>query len=317
MFIKEDTVDDLMRQVVDFLLKSQEKIFPTKGPAREAFGVLLELTNPRARLSRTETRGKIFSCLGEFSWYMAGSNDLSFITHYIKDYTRFSDDQRTVYGAYGPRFFNTRGQNQIERVKEQLKKKDTRQAVVQLFDADDLATRHADIPCTCTLQFALRGDRMHLLANMRSNDAFLGLPHDIFSFTMLQEFMARELGVEVGRYRHSVGSLHLYEDTHKRGREFLAEGWQDNAPMPPMPAGRQRDALGEFLGAEAAIRAGAEVDLSTLGLDTYWLDLVRLLKIFSLSKAGGVKALEEAQKVQGEMSSRSYDIYIEEKFAHW
>jgi len=40
------------------------------------------------------------------------------------------------------------------------------------------------------MQFMVRRRRLHLLTNMRSNDAFIGLPHDIFAFTMLQEIMA-------------------------------------------------------------------------------------------------------------------------------
>src|SRR5437868_15019071 len=78
----------------------------------------------------------------------------------------------------------------------------TRQAVIQIFDRIDLREKHNDIPCTCTLQLAIRDERLHLLANMRSNDWFSGLPHDVFAFTMLQEMLARALGIEVGTYKH-------------------------------------------------------------------------------------------------------------------
>ena len=90
-------------------------ISPTKGPARELTGVQLELTNPRARLSRTETRGKPFSCLGEFCWYFAGSDDASFIEYYIPGYKQFANGER-IFGAYGPRLLNHDGHNQITNV---------------------------------------------------------------------------------------------------------------------------------------------------------------------------------------------------------
>jgi thymidylate synthase len=80
-FLSEVTLDDLMRSVIEEILNNGNEIKPTKGSAIEVTGVLLELTNPRARLSRTETRGKPFSCLGELCWYLAKTNDLGFISY--------------------------------------------------------------------------------------------------------------------------------------------------------------------------------------------------------------------------------------------
>ena len=42
----------------------------------------------------------------------------------------------------------------------------------------------------------IRSGQMDMITYMRSNDVFLGLPHDIFAFTMIQEIMARTLSVE-------------------------------------------------------------------------------------------------------------------------
>lgn len=306
-----------MRRVIESALQSQERILPKKGAAREMFGVLLELTNPRARLSTTETRGKIFSCLGEFIWYMAGSNSLSFITHYIKHYEEASDDKLTVFGAYGPRFFDMRGSDQIARVQSQLRaRSDTRQAVIQLFDAGDVLEKHADVPCTCTLQFVIRSGLLHLLVHMRSNDVLLGLPHDIFSFTMLQELVARDLGVKLGRYRHAVGSLHLYEKDEQKGRDFIAEGWQETSAMPSMPSGSQWEAMKKVVNAEECIREGGDLKIESLSLDDYWSDLVHLLKIFSLTKKGSAAEMAQAEELRKQVISPVYDIYIEERLSH-
>ena len=112
----------------------------------------LRQRRPR-RLSRSETRGRAFSCLGEFLWYLSGDNQLDFIRHYIKKYDHESEDKKTVYGGYGPRIFCQRGHNQLENVIGLLQEHPTsRRAVIQLFNAEDLGTRprHPDIPCTCT-----------------------------------------------------------------------------------------------------------------------------------------------------------------------
>lgn len=72
---------------------------------------------------------------------------------------------------------------------------------------------------------------------MRSNDAYFGLPHDVFCFTMLQEMMARRLGYDVGEYYHYVGSMHVYVDYLSQLEDYLAEGWHRTEPMPEMPKG--------------------------------------------------------------------------------
>ena len=161
--------------------------------------MLLELNHPRARLSRSETRGRPFSCLGEFLWYLSRDNKLDFIRYYIPAYEKETEDGETIYGAYGPRLFDQRGHDQLRNVINLLRSHpESRRAVIQLFNAEDIARRYKEVPCTCTLQFLVRRKRLHMLTTMRSNDAYKGLPHDIFCFTMLQEVVARTLGLELG-----------------------------------------------------------------------------------------------------------------------
>jgi thymidylate synthase len=76
----------------------------------------------------------------------------------------------------------------------------SRNALVQIYDNSDSKPENGDKPCTCTIQFAVRNAQLFMHTHMRSNDAFFGLPHDIFAFTMLQEIAARELGFGLGRY---------------------------------------------------------------------------------------------------------------------
>jgi hypothetical protein len=97
--IAADTLDDLLREVIEQIQTRGTRIFPTKGEALELPGMLLEITNPRARLSRTEMRGKLFSALGELCWYLAGTNELDFIRYYIPFYVDVADDGK-IYGGY-------------------------------------------------------------------------------------------------------------------------------------------------------------------------------------------------------------------------
>ncbi len=311
MHISAKTLDDLLHDVFELLLNSPNRISPSKGDAREEIGVLLELTNPRARLSRTETRGRPFSCLGEFLWYLAYSDDLDFISYYLPYYGEIYKKGQPVDGAYGPRFINMRGQDQVANVVKILRKPDSRRAVIQLFNAEDISQQHDDTPCTCTLQFMNRSGKLHMLTNMRSNDAFLGLPHDVFSFTMLQEVIARTVDVELGTYKHAVGSLHLYETNTEKAEQFLKEGWQETTnPMPEMPLGDPWLSIVRLLEAESEIRGGRGIQIFNLGLDPYWADLVRLLQVFAIPITGDKKEIE---KIKSEMYSDVYKLYINQR----
>lgn len=289
MFIKGDTVDDLLKKVFKEILDSGADADPTKGKTKELSGVLLKLTNPLGRLSRTEGKGTIFSCLGELLWYLSGSNQLDQIQYYIQDYHKYSDDGKTIFGAYGPKLFGADGQ--IPAVIEALQERhSTRKAVVQLFSSSDIKASHKDIPCTCTLQFLVREGKLSLYTSMRSNDAFKGLPHDIFAFTMLQELAARKLGIPMGEYGHYVTSLHLYVDDLERVERFQNEGWQEKVYMPSMPEDDQSSNALRLLRHERELRRLNKI-VSDRHSDDYWKDLSILLEIFNLVKSKSFEQL--------------------------
>lgn len=271
----------------------------------EMSGALLELTNPRARMSRTEARCVLYSALGEFLWYMSGSDDLSFIRYYVPKYPEDGLNIQTVRAAYGPRL-----EHKLDWIVEMLRAKPTsRRVVVPIYQPVDCDISHKEVPCTCTLQFLLREDRLEVLAHMRSNDAFVGLPGDVFSFTMIQELVARALGVEVGRYKHFVGSLHLYDVHHQKARNFIDEGWQMKASMPLMPPGDQRQNLQQLIVLEDGIRTGQDPEIPEAFPD-YWQDLAYLLKIY---RADQDKAPAKVRSLRRKISNPIFGPYIDRR----
>lgn len=315
LYVSQRSIDDLLNAVFRRLLKVRSRINPSKGAAAEIRGVLLRLRDPRARLSRTETKGTIFSCLGEFLWYMSGRSDAEMITYYIPKYKKSAEEDGRVNGAYGPRLYRHNDADQLTILITALKKRDSRKAIIQLFDARDLSAPFKDVPCTCTIQFFARGQRLDAHAHMRSNDAYFGLPHDIFCFTMLQEYVARIIGKEVGEYIHSVGSLHLYDIHREKAHSYLNEGFQPTSSMPAMPVSNVKADLDRLLRVESDIRTGKTLP-SYADLPSYWRDLATLLEIMSLTRGQPDRsALKRVVELKRHLSDDYYVDYIRRRTA--
>lgn len=176
------------------------------------------------------------------------------------------------------------------------KRRTSRKAVIQILNAEDVHEGHAEIPCTTTMQFFVRDKRPHLVTTLRSSDACKGMPHDVFCFTMLQEMVARALGLEPGPYRQFVGSMHVYETDLDGVRAYLDEGLQRPALMPPMPTGDPfASAIPTLLEAERRIRVGDRLDAATFSGALYWADLARLLQ--ALAATGHPARLDEIARL--------------------
>lgn len=307
MEISGDSLDEILIEAYDRLRRFGKPNVGTRGPNKEILGVVLRIKHPRARLSRSADRGLPFSALGEFLWYLTKSDDVSFITSYISLYEREVDEDGVIPGAYGPRIYSRYGLDQIEAVTNLLKRKpNTRRAVVQIYSAADLTT-DGEVPCTTHLQFFIRDGYLHLMASLRSNDAYFGLPHDVFSFTMLQEMMANRLGVEVGEYVQTVGSFHLYDKHNQRASNYIKEGHHRLAEMPVMPAGDPLSLVTSLLRVEALIRGGdPQAERAIAQLTDYWADLMRLVQAHFTPDLG------KLDEIVTQLKNPSYGTYIED-----
>lgn len=275
-----DGLDDVLNGLYEALLKNGVHNTSTNGGSLEFLGVMLRIAKPRARVSRSQTRARPFTALGELLWYLAGSDEAAFVGRYIPFYMK-KGKPPIVNGAYGPRIRSRHGFDQLQSAIDIMRRKDgSRRIVIQLYEAKDLlAEDGVDIPCTTTIQFHRRGGILHMSVTMRSNDAYLGLPHDVFCFTMLQELVAAELDLELGEYIHMVGSMHLYDQDLGKAERYLKEGYQRAAEMPAMPRSDPFRKVEGLLAFEQKVRAGQKVDADAELGDQYWSDIGRLIQI--------------------------------------
>jgi thymidylate synthase len=205
-------LDDLRNGYVDLLvwLTTYGQRVTSRGLSTvELTGVTLEFPDPTRVMLPIGVNRNVNLRLAavEALQLLSGTADADLLLRAAPSYHEvLVRPENLTYGAYGPRL-----RYQLDNVISVLRREPgTRRAVLTIWREDDL-THDGDRPCTLTLQLLARRGQLELVVTMRSQDAWLGVPYDVFMFSQLQESLAAHLGLEPGRYAHHVGSLHLYD----------------------------------------------------------------------------------------------------------
>jgi thymidylate synthase len=262
-----------------------EYTISTRGnESAEVLDVCFRISDPRDRLPYLTARPvNIAFNLAETLWYLGGRRDLEMIGHYAPRMAASSVDGSTLTGtAYGSKLFARAddGRTQWDRAIDLLRSDpDTKRAVLAIFHAGELRdSANPDVSCTIAAQCLLRGGRLHLSCFMRGNDAYRGMVSDVFSFTLLQEFAAAQLGVRLGHYTHHVASMHVnHRDSATVARvlaEVRAPGYRRPAFTPPALTGASFDDVATVLAQEEALRTDTArhtpASVAALGLPPFW-----------------------------------------------
>ena len=251
----------------DVYKKPQFESSPRGMKVRETLGFQFKITNPRDRIPYIKERDFAVSyMIAELLYYLSGNDSIDWIANYSKFWKGISDDGLTANSAYGARIFKPHSRiaagldhrwSQWDYIINELAlDNDSRRAVIHLRSPHDSILAKLDVPCTLTLQFLLRSDRLHLVVSMRSSDCIFGLAYDVPAFTVFQELMANELSAKLGRkiglgdYIHTSNSLHIYQRNFEMVEEILANNSDafktpETFEMPALP-GRPGIALERF-----------------------------------------------------------------------
>jgi hypothetical protein len=160
-----------------------------------------------------------FFHLFEALWMLAGRNDVAFPARFAKQIGQYSDNGRTFNGAYGYRWRNHFGRDQLTEIVEALQKNPTcRRQVLSMWDArNDLGLDSKDVPCNLNACFQIAQGKLNLVVYNRSNDLVWGAyGANAVHFSVLQEYMAARIGVEVGTYHQVSMNSHIYLAQHAR-----------------------------------------------------------------------------------------------------
>jgi thymidylate synthase len=186
------------------------------GPVMKCKDVFLEIYRPNERvLFDRERNANPFFHMMEFIWMMAGHNDSHWIGQFNQRMYSYAEPSGVIHGAYGHRWREHFGIDQITECIQLLKDyPDTRRAVLGMWDPEeDANASKADLPCNTHIYVTLEKEGLEFTVCNRSNDLVWGmLGTNVVHMTMLQEIMADSLDVGMSSYKVFTKNLHVYKN---------------------------------------------------------------------------------------------------------
>jgi len=218
-------INDTFLKLAEHILRKGKRVSPRGMSTLEISPLMTIIEHPSSNVMLFKERklNRISSAM-ELCWILSGDED-PWIIDYMKTLSNYTDEfegKNYLMGAYGPRIRKytsvdpiTKNVNTIDQLKYVVDKltldKDSRQAVIVIWNPTADTEKNKDIPCTNLMKFSIRDDSLNMTVFMRSNDLYRGSSYDFFNFTSIQCLLAGILNVKVGTYYHIADSHHIYE----------------------------------------------------------------------------------------------------------
>lgn len=196
--------------------------------------------NERVNFDVTRNASPFFHYL-ESLWMLAGREDVAFPAYYAANIANYSDDGKTLNGAYGYRWLQYFGEDQISiLVNELIKDPLSRRCILQMWSAQDPEELHdgeqrksdlnslsasssRDVCCNLSVVFQARkafrshettGDTyLDMTVYNRSNDIVYGAyGANSVHFSVLHEYICTCVGIKMGTYYQVSNNFHTYTE---------------------------------------------------------------------------------------------------------
>ena len=134
----------------------------------------------------------------------------------------FSEKYGDLGNVYGKQWRNFNGIDQLKNVVEQIKTNpSSRRLIVSSWNPAEVDTM-ALPPCHSLFQFYVNDGKLSCQLYQRSGDVFLGVPFNIASYSLLTILIAKECGLEVGEFVHTLGDAHIYKNHFDQVKEQMS-----------------------------------------------------------------------------------------------
>lgn len=155
-----------------------------------------------------------FNFVPEIMWFLSGSKNAEWLSKHTKIWDSFKDEDGTISSAYGYRWREHFGLDQLQIVIDKLRHDpSTRHGVIMMWDPyEDSLKKQKNVPCPYTFTLNIIQKRLHLHLTIRSNDMVLGFPTDVAGFALLLEMIAQHLNVRTGVLSVAISNCHIYEN---------------------------------------------------------------------------------------------------------
>jgi thymidylate synthase len=166
---------------------------------------------PLVTTKKMFTKGIIYELL----WFLSGSTNINNLDKSVhKWWAPWADSNGNIANIYPKQWVRLETPsgtiNQIQNVINSIKNNpDDRGHIVSAWNVgeiDSMALR----PCHALFQFYVANGKLSCNLYQRSGDAFLGVPVNIASYSLLTHMIAQVCNLDVGTFVHTLGDAHLY-----------------------------------------------------------------------------------------------------------
>ncbi|ETT80915.1 thymidylate synthase [Viridibacillus sp. FSL R5-0477] len=162
-----------------------------------------------------------------------------------EDFAQAFGDLGPVYGKQWRSWPADNGEtiDQVKNVIESIKNNpNSRRHIVSAWnpaEVDDMALP----PCHTLFQFYVADGKLSCQLYQRSADVFLGVPFNIASYALLTHLIAKECGLEVGDFVHTLGDAHLYSNHFDQVKEQLSRSPRE---LPQLIIKTEKESIFEY-----------------------------------------------------------------------
>ena len=189
------------------------------------------------------------SVIYELLWFLRGDTNLHYLhDHQVTIWDEWADengDLGSVYGKQWRRWQCADGRvvDQITELLHQIRTNpDSRRLIVSAWNVGEL-DQMALPPCHLLFQFYVVDGCLSCKLTQRSADAFLGVPFNIASYSLLTHMIAQQCGLAVGEFIWSGGDCHIYSNHFDQVNEQLS---REPRSLPQLVIKRQPESLFDY-----------------------------------------------------------------------